>query len=125
MSQDNGEEFRKQTSHWMDPNTDSPPQDKRFPPSAPVASNSTLSVDKGKGREVAPSPEARGSTAQDAKGKAKEANPLFDLSNSEHSPADEEILSPGAAAQRRLAGIGSDMNGRTLGGSGASANGHF
>ena len=67
--------------------------------SAPVASSSTLSIDKGKGKEVSPSPEVRSSTPRIDKGKAKEVNinPVFD-------PSTEEIFSPGAAAQRGLAG---------------------
>jgi hypothetical protein len=147
MSQDN-EEFKKQTSHWLDSNIDAPRPNISFTSSAPVASGSTLRVDKGKGSEVAPPPEAQGSTAQDAKGKAK-GNSLSDLSP-EHPLADD--LSLGAAAQRRLAGIGNtgplqgdipggsaggndhlsglldtghdrDLNGRTSGSSGTSANG--
>lgn len=121
MSQDNGEEFKKQTSHWL--NTDRPRPYNSQTSSAPVASSSTLRVDKGKGKEVAPSPEARGFTARDVKGKAKEVNPLFDLSTLGHSQADEEISSLGAAAQRRPTDLGrmgpphEDMIGGGTGGS--------
>ena len=103
MSQDNGEGFRKQTTYWMNPNSDASRPKNSLASSAPVASSSTLRVDKGKGKELAPSPEARRYTGQDTKGKAKEVNPVFELGIPEYSPADEEIFSPGAAAQRRLA----------------------
>jgi hypothetical protein len=104
MSQDNGEEFRKQTTYWMNANTDTSRPKNSFSSSAPVAS--TLRADKGKGKELAPSPELRIYTGQDTKGKAKEVNPMFELGTHGHSSADEEIFSPGAAAQRRLADLG-------------------
>jgi hypothetical protein len=91
----------------MDPNTDAPRQNKDYASPAPGASSSTR-TDESKGGEVTPSPKAQGSTAQVTKGKAKEVNALSDLSTPEHTSADEEILSPGAAAQRRLADIGSN-----------------
>lgn len=105
MSQDNGEGFRKQTTYWMNANTDASKPKNGFDSSAPVASSSTLRVDKGKGKELAPSPEVRSYTGQDTKGKAKEVNPMFELGVHGHSPADEEIFSPGAAAQRGLADL--------------------
>ena len=104
-----------------------------------VASSSTANDDKGKGKEVVAPSEAPSSTAQDLKGKAKEVNPQFNLRSPGRSLVDEEIFSPGAVAQRRLAdtgprlegiigggagglssllgmGSGRDMGGRTLGG---------
>ena len=77
-----------------------------------MASSSTLSLDKGKGKEVfVPSPEVRSSTPRVDKGKAKEVNAQFEPNSPRYSLADEEIFSPGAtaaaAAQRRLAGLGS------------------
>jgi hypothetical protein len=105
MSQENGERFKKQTSHWLDPNTDASRPTGSSTSSAPVASSSTVKVDKGEEKEVAPSPEARGSTTRDVKGKAKEVNTLFDPKPARRSPPDEEVFSPGAAAQRRLADL--------------------
>jgi tetratricopeptide (TPR) repeat protein len=122
MSQDNGEGFRKQTTYWMDPNADALRPRNSFAPSTPVASSSTIRVDKGKGKELAPSPEVRSYTAQDTKGKAKEGNPMFELNTHGHSPADEEIFSPGAAAQRRLANLRnmSPLQGDIFGGAGGN-----
>jgi hypothetical protein len=122
MSQDNGEGFRKQTTYWMSPNTDASRPKNSFASLAPVASSSTLRVDKGKGKELAPSPEVRSYTAQDTKGKAKEVNPMFELGIHGHSLADEEIFSPGAAAQRRLAGLRnmSPLQGDIVGGAGGN-----
>jgi hypothetical protein len=71
-----------------------------------VATNSKVKLDKGKGKEVAPSTEALSSTAQDVKGKAKEVSRQFDPSSPGRTLADEEIFSPGAAAQRSLADVG-------------------
>lgn len=105
MSQENGERFKKQTSHWLDPNTDASGPTNSSTSSAPVASSSTVKVDKRKNKAVASSPEARGSTARDVKGKAKEVNTLFDPKPAGRPPPDEEIFSPGAAAQRRLADL--------------------
>ena len=65
MSQENGKIFKKQTSHWLDPNTEASKPNNSFTSSAPVmaaVNASTPKVDKGKEKEVAPSPEARGST---------------------------------------------------------------
>jgi len=121
MSQGNGEEFRKQTTYWMNANTDGSRPKNSFASSAPVASSSTLRVDdKGKGKELAPSPDVRSYTGQDTKGKAKEVNPMFGLGIHGHSPADEEIFSPGAAAQRRLADLRnmSPLQGDIFGGAG-------
>ena len=88
-SQGEGEEFKKQTSYWMDANTNAPPKNGTTS-SAPIAGSSVPTLDKGKGKEV---------------------NPPFGLGSLGHRPADEEIISPGAAAtaaaaQRRLAGLG-------------------
>jgi hypothetical protein len=104
----------------MNPNTDASRPKNSFASLAPVASSSTLRVDKGKGKEPAPSPEVRSYTAQDTKGKAKEVNPMFELGIHGHSLADEEIFSPGAAAQRRLADLRnmSPLQGDIIGGAG-------
>ena len=128
MSQDNGEEFRKQTTYWMNPNNDAQRPNDSSASSTPVASSSSLKVDKGKGKELAPSPEARSFITQDVKGKAKELNPMVDLWIPGHSPpADEEIFSPGAATQRTSADIRNMMGplqeGIVHGGSGS--NDHF
>ena len=125
MSQGNGEAFRKQTTHWMNPNTDSSRPKNSLASSAPVASSSTLRVDKGKGKALAPSPEVRSYIAQDTKGKAKEVDPMFELGIPGNSLADEEISSPGAVAQRRLAGPRnmSPLQGDIFGGAGG--NDHF
>ena len=124
MSQDNGngEAFRKQTTHWMNPNTDSSRPKSSFASSAPVASSSTLRVDKGKGKALVPPPGVRNYTAQDTKGKAKEVDPMFELGIPGHSLADEEIFSPGAAAQRRLTGLRntSPLQGDIFGGAGGN-----
>jgi len=132
-----GDEFRKQTSFWLDANTNASRSNKGISFSSPVASSSKLPLDKGKGKEVAPRVD---------KGKAKEVYPPFDTGSSTlgHRTADEEIFSPGvkaaAAAERRLSGLGNTIplqssmfgsgpgglggpsmglgGGRTLGGSG-------
>lgn len=150
MSQDDEEGFRKQTTYWMNPNTDASRPKNRFAYSAPVASSSgTLRIDEGKGEALGPLLDVRSYAAQDTKGKPKEVNPMFELSII-HSLADEEIFSPGAAAQRKLdclrntsplqsdifGGAGSDDHlncwsdmstnnhgGRTLGGLGTSGSG--
>ena len=84
-------------------------------------SSSTLRVDKGKGKEVAPSSELGSSTPRVDKGKAREVNPPFDSSAFGQHLADEEIISPGAAAaaaaQHRLGGLGN--TGSMLGGMGS------
>ena len=82
-------------------------------------SSSTLRVNKGKGKEVAPSSELGSSTPRVDKGKAREVNPPFDSSAFGQRLADEEIISPGAAAaaQHRLAGLRS--TGSILGGMGS------
>ncbi|KAI9509518.1 hypothetical protein F5148DRAFT_745906 [Russula earlei] len=64
-----------------------------------------LSLDKGKGKEIAYSPEAGRSTSRINDGKGNAVVPLFDPATLGHHLADEEIFSPGAAAQRRLAGL--------------------
>ena len=122
MSQDNGEGFRKQTTYWMNANTDASRPKNSFASSVPVASSSTLRVDKGKAKELAPSPEVRSYTGQDTKGKAKEVNPMFELGIPGHSLADEEIFSPGAAAQHRLADLRnmSPLQGDIFGGAGGN-----
>jgi hypothetical protein len=124
----------------MDGTTYAPRSKNGLTTSSLAASSSTLRVDKGKGKEVAPSPELVSPTPRVDKGKAREVNPPFDSSAFGNHLADEEIISPGAAAaaaaQRRLAspentgsmlgGMGSRMGmgglgitpggGRTLGG---------
>jgi len=84
-------------------------------------SSSTLRVDKGKGKEVAPSSDLGSSTPRVDKGKAREVNPPFDSSAFGQRLADEEIISPGAAAtaaaQHRLGGFGN--TGSILGGMGS------
>ena len=103
----------------MDATTDPPRSNNGSTISSTVASSSTLRVDKGKRKEVAPSPEAGNSTPRVDKGKAKEVNLPFDSSGFGHLLADEKITSPGvaAAAQRRLAGLGN--TGSVLGGMGS------
>jgi hypothetical protein len=125
MSQDNREGFRKQTIYWMNPNTDSSRPKNSSDSSASVASSSKLRVDKGKGKELAPSLEIRSYAAEDIKGKAKEVNPMFELGIPGHSLADEEIFSPGAVAQRKLAGFRNmaPLQGDIFGGAGG--NGHL
>jgi hypothetical protein len=136
---DAGDEFRKQTSYWMDANADVLRSNgSSLSTSGP--SSSALRVDKGKGKEIAPLPESRSSTPYVDKGKGKEVDRPFDSSTFGHRV--EEIMTPGAtaaaAAQRRLSGVGStqgnafggsngardvggpSMGGRTLGGSGIS-----
>jgi hypothetical protein len=84
-SQDNGKEstWKKQTSHWMDPNTDAS-RPYSYTTSAPVASISMQEWEMAKGK--------------------KSLRRLLDLSTPEHSfPG--EISIPGAA-QRRLADLG-------------------
>jgi len=93
----------------MDPNTDAQRPNNSFTSSAPVASSSTMKVDKAKGKELAPSPDPRGFITQDVKGKAKEVNPVYDPGTPGHLLPDEEIFSPGAAAQRRVADLRSMM----------------
>jgi hypothetical protein len=121
MPQDNGEGFSKQTTYWLNPNADASRPKNRFASSAPVAraSSSTLRADKGKGKELTLPPEVRSYTAQDTKGKAKEVNPM---GIHRHSLADEEIISPGAAAQRTLADLRNmiPLQGETFGGAGGS-----
>jgi len=130
-SRDEADKFKKQTSYWIDEGTGTPRSDGGSISPAPVASSSTLRLDKGKGKENA-SPEVQSSTPRVDKGKAKEANPPFEPNSPRYSSADEEILSPGAAAaaaaQRRFAGLGStglvqgsgSSGGRTLGSRGSS-----
>jgi len=106
----------------MNANTDASRPKNSFASSVPVASSSTLRVDKGKAKELAPSPEVRSYTGQDTKGKAKEVNPMFELGIPGHSLADEEIFSPGAAAQHRLADLRnmSPLQGDIFGGAGGN-----
>ena len=108
----------------MDTNTDEARSNNGSTNSTPVASSSTLRVDKGNGKEVAPSPESRSSTPRVDKGKAREVNSPFDSSAFEHIQADEEIISPGvaaaAAAQHRLTGLGN--TGFMRGGTGIQSN---
>jgi len=112
-----GDEFRKQTSYWMDAKADAPRSNDGSRSSTPRASSSVLRVDKGKGKEVAPSPESRSSTPRVDKG--KEVDPP-------HGHRVEEIMSPGAAAaaaaHRRLVGNAAPMQGNALGGSAGSGN---
>ena len=110
-----GDEFRKQTSYWMDANADAPRSNDGTRSSTPRASSSVLRIDKGKGKEVAPSAESRSSTPRINKGKAKEVDPP-------HGHRVEDIMSPGAAAaaaaaQRRLVGNAAPMQGNAFGGS--------
>ena len=79
--------------------------------------SSTLKDDKGKGREVAAS-SAPNTTAQDPKGKAREVNPQLNLSSPGRSLVDEEIFSPGAAAERRFKDPGPRLEGILGGGAG-------
>jgi hypothetical protein len=111
-----GDGFRKQTSYWMDAKADAPRSDDGSRSSTPGASSFVLRVDKGKGKEVAPSPESRSSTPRIDKGKAKEVDPP-------HGHRVEEIMSTGAAAaaaQRRLVGNAVPMQGNARGGSAGS-----
>ncbi|KAH9964229.1 hypothetical protein BC827DRAFT_1189776 [Russula dissimulans] len=132
-SRGEADKFKKQTSYWIDEGAGTPRSDGGSISPAPVASSSTLTLDKGKGKEVfVPSPEVRSSTPRVDKGKAKEVNPPFEPNSPRYSLADEEILSPGvaaaAAAQRRFAGLGStglaqrsgSSGGRALGSRGSS-----
>jgi len=108
----------------MDANTDETRSNNGSTISSLAASSSTLRVDKGKGKEVAPSPESRSSTPRVDKGKAREVNSPFDSSAFGYVQADEEITSPGvaaaAAAQRRLASLGN--TGSMRGGTGIQSN---
>ena len=104
----------------MDATTDAP-RSKNGSTSSLATSSSTLRVDKGKGKEVAPSSGLGSSTPRVDKGKAREVNPPFDSSAFGNHLPDEEIISPGAAAaaaaQRRLASPGN--TGSMLGGIGS------
>ena len=97
----------------MDANADGPRSNDGSRSSTPTAGSSMLRVDKGKGKEVAPSPESRSSTPRVDKGKAKEVDLPY-------GHRVEEIMSPGAAAaaaaQRRL-GNAAPMQGNASGGS--------
>jgi hypothetical protein len=101
----------------MDAKADAPRSNDGSRSSTPRASSSVLRVDKGKGKEVAPSPESRSSTPRVDKG--KEVGPP-------HGHRVEEIMSPGAAAaaaaHRRLVGNAAPMQGNALGGSAGSGN---
>jgi len=109
----------------MDATTDAPRSNNGSFISSPATSSSTLRVDKGKGKEVAPSPELGSSTPRvdKGKGKAREVNSPFDSSAFGQRQADEEIISPGAAAaaQHRLGGLGN--TGSILGGMGSGMGG--
>ncbi|KAI0257037.1 hypothetical protein BJV78DRAFT_1159764 [Lactifluus subvellereus] len=96
--------IRKETSYWMDPNTVAPKSTSGTTSSAPASSSP--SVDKGKAREDAASAEASDSTPRIDKGKGREVNPPFGPGSFGRRHADEEIFSPGTAAQRRFAGLG-------------------
>jgi hypothetical protein len=78
--------------------------------SAAVTSRSTPSIDKGKGKEVAPSPEMGSSTLRIDRRKADEVKPPFNSSARRRRLTDENVLSPAAvvaaAARRGLAGPG-------------------
>lgn len=56
--------------------------------------------------KTTPAPVANSSAPSVGKGKEKEVNPFLDTSALGRRTPDEEIYSPGAAAQRRLAGLG-------------------
>ncbi len=74
--------------------------------SAAVTSRPTPGIDKGKGKEVAPSPEMGSSTLRIDRRKADEVKPPFNSSARRRRLTDENVLSPAAvvaAAQRGLA----------------------
>ncbi|KAI0294967.1 hypothetical protein BC826DRAFT_1009709, partial [Russula brevipes] len=78
--------------------------------SAAMTSRSTPGIDKGKGKEVAPSPEMGSSTRRIEGRKADEVKPSFNSSTRRRRLTDENVLSPAAvvaaAAQRGLSGPG-------------------
>ena len=124
-SQGKEDEPKKGTAHWMNANTGVSRSNNISAPSASVASGSTPSLDKGKGRDGAPSSEAGPSTLRVDKGRAKEVNPLIEPTTLGRRSVDEEIFSPGAAAaQSRLAGLGNagSLQGDIFGGGGLRGN---
>jgi hypothetical protein len=109
------QEFKKQTSYWMDSNNSAPRLTNGSsssagmhtptptPPPAPI---STPALDKDKGKEVTPSARVSSPAPRVDKGKAREvnpANPFSPSSDSRRMSLTEDILSPetAAAAQRR------------------------
>ena len=105
------EEFKKQTSYWMDASTSAPKSTNGSSSSAGIrtatlTATPTPALDKGKGKEVTPYEGSRSPTPRVDKGKATEvtpANPFSPSSNARRMSLTEEILSPeaAAAAQRR------------------------
>ncbi|KAI0308301.1 hypothetical protein B0F90DRAFT_156012 [Multifurca ochricompacta] len=83
-------QIKKETSYWMD----SLPKSNNASIPSRLASGSTLPVDKGKGKEIAPPAAAIGSTPRVEKGKAKEVKPPSSSGTNGHRLADEEIFSP-------------------------------